>query len=310
MQFHLSEGFMPIKQKSSLSGTLTGLGLSPRDHGAIASAIAPLMVIFVNVASPRPALGQTCKDKKAERFALYVPQRATLPLADGALPPLLRLADRGSAGSNFDVTPAPAPDAGAAASESAWLRKLTERPRRLLRRVGAAPQLQALLATLGLERARPAPPLMREPIVGIASMYNPCGPGMPSGGAETASGELYDAEAWTAAIQIDLRARFGGVRYGRNYRHAYALVEREDKRAIVKINDVGPLRPGRVIDLNERTMRYFDPSLELGLVPNVRITPLEGSDWTAGPVQDASPIGAVAAGRERPVREQLANNMN
>ena len=57
-------------------------------------------------------------------------------------------------------------------------------------------------------------------------------------------------------------------------------------------------------------MRYFDPSLELGLVPNVRITPLEGSDWTAGPVQDASPIGAVAAGRERPVREQLANNMN
>lgn len=304
---------MPIKQKSSLSGTLTGLGLSPRDHGAIASAIAPLMVIFVNVASPRPALGQTCKDKKAERFAHYVPQRGTLPLADGAFPPLLRLADRGVRGSvwsNFDVTPTPAPDAGAAASESAWLRKLTERPRRLLRRIGATPDLQTLLATLGLERARPAPPLMREPIVGIASMYNPCGPGKPSGGAETASGELYDAEAWTAAIQIDLRARFGGVRYGRNYRHAYALVESEDKRAIVKINDVGPLRPGRVIDLNERSMRYFDPSLELGLVPNVRITPLEGSDWTPGPVQDASLIGSLAAGRERPLREQLATNMN
>ena len=59
---------------------------------------------------------------------------------------------------------------------------------------------------------------MGEPIVGIASMYNPCAPGTPSGGAETASGELYDAEGWTAAIQIDLRTRFGGVRYGRNYR--------------------------------------------------------------------------------------------
>jgi rare lipoprotein A len=282
MQFHLFEGFMPIKQKSSMPGARTGLRLSPRDHGAIASALAPLMVIFVNVASPRPALGQAAKDKKAERFALYAPQRATLALADGDFPPVLRLAGRGARGSlwkSVDATPAAA-----------------ERP--------------ALRAALAPERDRPAPPLMREPIVGSASMYNPCAPGMPAEGAETASGELYDAEAWTAAIQIDLRARFGGVRYGRNYRHAYALVESEDKRAIVKINDVGPLAPGRVIDLNQRTMRYFDPSLELGLVPNVRITPLEGSDWTPGPVQDASPIGAVEARRERPAREQLAANMN
>jgi rare lipoprotein A len=282
MQFHLSEGFMPIKQKLSLPRTRSSLGLSPRDHGAIASALAPLMVIFVNVASPRPALGQTAKDKKAERFALYAPQRATLALADGDVPPVLRLAGRGARGSlwkSVDATPAAA-----------------ERP--------------ALRAALAPERDRPAPPLMREPIVGSASMYNPCAPGMPAEGAETASGELYDAEVWTAAIQIELRARFGGVRYGGNYRRAYALVESEDKRAIVKINDVGPLAPGRVIDLNQRTMRYFDPSLELGLVPNVCITPLEGSDWTPGPVQDASPIGAVEARRERPAREQLAANMN
>jgi putative tryptophan/tyrosine transport system substrate-binding protein len=32
MQFHLSEGFMPIKQKSSLPGTRSSLGLSPRDQ--------------------------------------------------------------------------------------------------------------------------------------------------------------------------------------------------------------------------------------------------------------------------------------
>jgi len=174
----------------------------------------------------------------------------------------------------------------------------------------AAAERQALRAALAPEQERPSPPLMREPIVGSASMYNPRAPGLPAKGAETASGEMYDAEAWTAAIHIDLRARFGGVRFGRSYRHAYALVESEDKRAIVRINDVGPLRPGRVIDLNERTMRYFDATLELGLLPNVRITPLDGSDWTPGPVEDASPVGTLAAERERPAREQLAANMN
>ena len=273
---------MPIKRKSSWPGTRPGRGLSPRGHGAIASAIAPLMIIFVNAAAPRPALAQTAKDKKTERAAPYAPQRASVPLAAADLPPVLRLAGGGARGSlwqRFDFAP-------------------------------AAAEQQALLAALAPERERPAPPLMREPILGSASMYNPRAPGMPAESAETASGEMYDAEAWTAAIQIDLRERFGGVRYGRSYRHAYALVESEDRRAIVKINDVGPLAPGRVIDLNERAMRYFDATLELGLLPNVRITPLDGSRWTAGPVEDASPLGAVAAGREPPAREQLAANLN
>jgi hypothetical protein len=66
---------MPINQKSSIPGAVTALGLSPRDHGAIASAIAPLMVLFINVASPRAAFGQSGKDKKLERFALYTPRR-------------------------------------------------------------------------------------------------------------------------------------------------------------------------------------------------------------------------------------------
>jgi rare lipoprotein A len=125
-------------------------------------------------------------------------------------------------------------------------------------------------------------------IVGIASMYNPNDPddAEDSGGHETASGELYDETGWTAAIRIDLRARFGGVSYGNGYQPAYALVEAGDKRAIVKINDVGPLAPGRVIDLNERAMQYFDPTLQLGLLNGVRVTPLAGTNWTAGPVGD------------------------
>jgi rare lipoprotein A len=102
-------------------------------------------------------------------------------------------------------------------------------------------------------------------IVGTASMYDPFQPGYDEGGIQTASGELYDPIAWTAAIQTDLRETFGGVRHGKDYRPAYALVEVANKRAIIKINDVGPLKPGRVIDFNKQTMRYFDPTLQRGL---------------------------------------------
>ncbi len=121
-------------------------------------------------------------------------------------------------------------------------------------------------------------------IVGTASMYNPLQPGYNEGGVETASGELYDADAWAAAIQIEFREAFGGVQYGKCYRPTYALVEAAGKRAIVRINDVGPLKVGRVIDFNKKTMQYFDPSLRDGLVRSVKITPLPGNYWIAGPV--------------------------
>jgi rare lipoprotein A len=121
-------------------------------------------------------------------------------------------------------------------------------------------------------------------IVGVASTYNPYRHDQQSGGSETASGESYDPNAWTAAIHIGFRKEFGGVHYGRDYRPAYALVVTADKQAIVKINDVGPLEPGRVIDFNERTMRYFDPSFKRGLIYRVKVTPLRGDDWAPGPV--------------------------
>ncbi len=121
-------------------------------------------------------------------------------------------------------------------------------------------------------------------VVGMASMYNPFEHDPTAGGLETASGELYDPAAWTAAIQTGLRANFGGLRYGSEYHATYALVEAGDKHVIVKINDVGPLRPGRVIDFSEQTMRFFDPTLQQGLVKSVKITPLVGDRWRPGPV--------------------------
>jgi rare lipoprotein A len=124
-------------------------------------------------------------------------------------------------------------------------------------------------------------------IVGAASMYNPYHPGYREGGKETSSGEHYDPSAWAAAIQTDLRERFGGVR--RDKRTSYAMVEALNKKAIVKINDVGPLKPGRIIDFDERTMRYFDPTLRLGLIHSVKVTPLHGDDWVPGPIAERSP---------------------
>jgi rare lipoprotein A len=120
-------------------------------------------------------------------------------------------------------------------------------------------------------------------IVGVASTYNPQKPGELEGGLQTASGEPYDPEAWTAAIRTDLREKFRGVRYGKSYQPAFALVENADKQVIVKINDVGPLRDGRVIDFNEQTMRHFDPTLRRGLIDEVIVTPLLGDDWRPGP---------------------------
>jgi rare lipoprotein A len=133
-------------------------------------------------------------------------------------------------------------------------------------------------------KATPNEAARSAPVRGVASTYNPFKPGWREGGKETASGEPYDPTAWTAAIKTTLRGQFGGVRYGKEYRPVYALVESADKHVIVKINDVGPLVPGRVIDLNERTMRYFDPTLQRGIIQAVTVTPLLGTSWTPGPV--------------------------
>lgn len=141
-----------------------------------------------------------------------------------------------------------------------------------------------LAAFMGLPRIQSEAALNNAMIMGTVSTYNPYRDGIEEGGSQTASGELYDPAAWTAAVQTDLRGQFGGVRYGKLYQPTFALVESGEKQVIVRINDVGRLKPGRVLDLNERSMRYFDPFLSRGLIEDVRITLLPGEDWTPGPV--------------------------
>lgn len=153
----------------------------------------------------------------------------------------------------------------------------------------------SVLSVTGLQLNQQNADLMGGPIIGAASWYNPFRDGSESPEPETSSGERYDPNTWTAAIQIDLRGQFGGVRYGKNYKPAFVLVESGDRAVIVRINDVGPLKDGRVIDLNERTMRYFDSSLQLGLLESVNVTPLRGEYWTPGPVGGARLISQAVA---------------
>jgi rare lipoprotein A len=129
---------------------------------------------------------------------------------------------------------------------------------------------------------KPAPTAPRT-VTGKASTYNPLRPDdSTAGGLKTASGENYNPADWTAAIQTALRGLFKGIRFGKAYRPAFALVESNKKSAVVRINDVGPLKPGRIIDLNERAMRYFDPAMTRGVLA-IKITPLAGSP-VPGPV--------------------------
>ncbi|HET7680272.1 MAG TPA: septal ring lytic transglycosylase RlpA family protein, partial [Xanthobacteraceae bacterium] len=103
-----------------------------------------------------------------------------------------------------------------------------------------------------------------ETIVGIASFYHE-----PQ---QTASGEPFDPDAFTAAAQLEIRDKFGGIRFGVKYQPAYAVAEYEGKKLILKFNDVGPLRPGRKFDLSRAAFAYFD-GLEKGLLPDVKVTP-------------------------------------
>jgi rare lipoprotein A len=126
-----------------------------------------------------------------------------------------------------------------------------------------------------------------EAIVGIASFYDD-----PQ---RTASGEPYDPNAFTAAAQLKIRDKFGGIRFGVKYQPAFAVAEYENKKLIIKVNDVGPLRPGRKFDLSRAAMAYFG-GLEKGLLQEFKVTPLPlGQTYVAGPVTDVE-LAALGIG--------------
>jgi rare lipoprotein A len=124
----------------------------------------------------------------------------------------------------------------------------------------------------------PGGPVSDATIIGAASFYDDPG--------ETASGEQYDPTAFTAAAQLKIRDKFGGIKFGRLYQPSYGIAEYAGKKIIIKFNDVGPLRPGRKFDLSRAAMKYFD-GIEKGVLPDVKVTVLPlGQVYAAGPVTE------------------------
>jgi len=112
--------------------------------------------------------------------------------------------------------------------------------------------LLALLA--GCVAPRPAPPTAARPSAvlheGRASWY-----GHPHHGRPTASGEPYDMHALTAAhptLPMGTRVLVTNLRNGRT-------VE-------VRVNDRGPVVPGRMIDLSYAAARALDATAD-GIFP-------------------------------------------
>lgn len=107
---------------------------------------------------------------------------------------------------------------------------------------------------------------------GNATTYNPNYGGWKTGGQKLATGGTYNPNGWEAALQLGLAKQYGcGYGSGRVC-HAAVEVPQTGRAAIVVINDNGPMcadeatanrapdcknEYSRVIDLNEKAMRYL-----------------------------------------------------
>lgn len=118
---------------------------------------------------------------------------------------------------------------------------------------------------------------------GAASFYS----GLPSeGGSKTSTGERVDPNSYTGALQSDLAKQYGGLRKGGIW--ADVTDEKTGKKVRVYLNDTGPLRPGRVVDLSPKAFGEFGP-LSKGVHPNMRVDvlpPAQGKPYRGGPVTD------------------------
>lgn len=124
---------------------------------------------------------------------------------------------------------------------------------------------------------------------GAASFYS----GLPSeGGSRTSTGERVDPASYTGALQSGLAKQYGGLRKGGVW--ADVTDERTGKKVRVYLNDTGPLRPGRVVDLSPKAFGEFGP-LSKGVHQNMRVDILppapRGKSYRGGPVgEDDNPF--------------------
>ena len=119
-----------------------------------------------------------------------------------------------------------------------------------------------------------ADPCIKASFRGDASTYNPYLPGWRTGGGTLATGGPYNPNSYDAALQLNLAKQY---RCGYGSRAiCHAVVQAPNGRAmVVRINDNGPLVPGRIIDLNEKSMQYLSGGSmgrNSGIVKNVTVT--------------------------------------
>ena len=135
----------------------------------------------------------------------------------------------------------------------------------------------------------PADQCIKTSIRGEASTYNPYLPGYKGGSGTLATGGPYNPNSYDAALQLDLARRYR-CGYGRGA-VCHAIVQAPNGRGmVVRINDNGPLNvPGRIIDLNTRSMDYLSGGTKGGTkggtIKNVTVTLLCGiSGMALGPL--------------------------
>jgi len=162
--------------------------------------------------------------------------------------------------------------------------------------------LGAVLATIVFMVVPPVPQAsaqscVRAKYTGDASTYNPNKAGYKTGGQKLATGGTYNANGYEAALQLDL-AKKHSCGYGAG-KVCHAAVEYRGKAMIVKINDNGPLcadsgvrcahRFERIIDLNEKSMRYLSGGAlggNSGLLKGVTVTLLCDFNAPLGPLDE------------------------
>lgn len=125
---------------------------------------------------------------------------------------------------------------------------------------------------------------------GDASTYDPNLPGWREGGHGLATGGTYNPNGWEAALQLDIARKYG-CGYGAGKTCQAIVEESVSGRAVVLvINDNGPLVPGRVIDLNNKSMQYLSGGKygnNSGVLKNVTLTLLCNTPGFIGPLNEA-----------------------
>lgn len=140
---------------------------------------------------------------------------------------------------------------------------------------------------------------MADFVRGQASYY---GPGFQ--GNRTSQGDVFNTEEYSAAIQIDIRNQFGVPAGTRRKGYARVTNLSNGRSILVKINDVGPLTSGRVIDLSQKAFRSLSPTGTLGpgVLNNIKVEYL-GQYKTGNPVGPTKPQQKQAPQRTSTVAE-------